>query len=141
MHVHVYERIFFVIHLLSSDMVSVFFYQNGTLYMNVYQYIMFLWKGGNIQLVVFFSTIVSIFTNYMQPLNFYLIFFFLMFSYFSLCLHYSSFLFFLFLFIFFFLYTCGTMKCSLSNIWNENFTAILFVYCGLDKCIVFYFPA
>lgn len=68
-------------------------------------------------------------------------FFFLMFSYFSLCLHYSSFLFFLFLFFFIFFYTCGTMKCSLSNIWNENFTAILYVYCGLDKWIVFYFPA
>lgn len=46
-----------------------------------------------------------------------------------------------FIFFFFFLYTCGTMKCSLSNIWNENFTAILYVYCGLDKWIVFYFPA
>lgn len=69
-------------------------------------------------------------------------FFLKMFSYFSLCLHYSSFLFFLFLFFFiFFFYTCGTMKCSLSNIWNENFTAILYVYCGLDKWIVFYFPA
>lgn len=42
---------------------------------------------------------------------------------------------------FIFFYTCGTMKCSLSNIWNENFTAILYVYCGLDKWIVFYFPA
>lgn len=46
----------------------------------------------------------------------------------------------IFIFLIFF-YTCGTMKCSLSNIWNENFTAILYVYCGLDKWIVFYFPA
>lgn len=46
-----------------------------------------------------------------------------------------------FIFFLFFFYTCGTMKCSLSNIWNENFTAILYVYCGLDKWIVFYFPA
>lgn len=46
------------------------------------------------------------------------------------------------IFIFFnFFYTGGTMKCSLSNIWNENFTAILYVYCGQDKWIVFYFPA
>lgn len=91
----------------------------------------------------FFSQLLFPFLlNYMWPLNFYLILvfffnvfiFFIMFALFILSLL-------SFFIIFFFLYTCGTMKCSLSNIWNENFTAILYVYCGQDKWIVFYFPA